>query len=593
MEVDMEVDDIRKDDVLNKEEASVQYAVEILPFIKDAQQSHGMRHGDYQRYRQYCSRKLKRIRSSLDFKSGTRHGYKGKQITEDVITDSRYFHILLVEAERCWSYAMELKLCANTEPRKRFHMMRKLTKAAKYAEELHKICEMEKVEPRTKLEAQAYSYWMRANYKFEVQDWKTAIDLYSQSRSIYEKLASAFLDEATRMLYAQRVEEIGPNIRYCAYNLGQGGMDIKDLMIMKSSAAGQDLLSAKIDAAIKQTREKLASSFGDITWRGKSVPLHNEKARVFILHLQEKESEMARQSTFEGKMELFDNLLMECKDALQAIKEEIGNEMSTKKKNETNLSQLQFIKMYLSYLRQNLMIERNICMIDWMKEKLPVLIGTPKQEIKTKITKPEDLIRLYDGIILSLNEISQLQGIEVDEKLQDEVEAQIVAYKGFRCFYIAQSYQLLKKWVESVSLYDRVITYVNEATLKLKACNNPFLNVLVTKIEELSELAQGHKYNAHALSILESNEVAADVGKLVLSDQVLAERLDVYQEYQNATKKTNLIRFPPEPQPTPCKPLFFDLALNYIDLPNLDHRLEKKPEGVFSALRRGFGFWGS
>ena len=39
------------------------------------------------------------------------------------------------------------------------------------------------------------------------------------------------------------------------------------------------------------------------------------------------------------------------------------------------------------------MIERNICMIDWMKEKLPVLIGAPKQEIKGKITKPEDLIR--------------------------------------------------------------------------------------------------------------------------------------------------------------------------------------------------------
>ena len=55
--------------------------------------------------------------------------------------------------------------------------------------------------------------------------------------------------------------------------------------------------------------------------------MHNEKARVFILHLQEKDSEMDRQSTFEGKMELFDSLLMECKDALQAIKEEVGNEM--------------------------------------------------------------------------------------------------------------------------------------------------------------------------------------------------------------------------------------------------------------------------
>ena len=72
-----------------------------------------------------------------------------------------------------------------------------------------------------------------------MQDWQTAITLYTQSRSIYEKLSGAFMDESLKVLYLQRVEEIGPNIRYCAYNLGQGGMDINDLMKMRSSAAGQ------------------------------------------------------------------------------------------------------------------------------------------------------------------------------------------------------------------------------------------------------------------------------------------------------------------------------------------------------------------
>lgn len=91
---------------------------------------------------------------------------------------------------------------------------------------------------------------MTANFKFEVQDWRVAIDLYTQARSIYEKLASAFLDEATKNLYMQRVDEIGPNIRYCAYNLGQGGTDINDLMKMRLSAVGQDMLAAKIDVCL-------------------------------------------------------------------------------------------------------------------------------------------------------------------------------------------------------------------------------------------------------------------------------------------------------------------------------------------------------
>ena len=88
---------------------------------------------------------------------------------------------------------------------------------------------------------------MKANMKFEVQDWQTAIDLYTHARSIYEKLAGAFMDEDTKTMYLQKVEEISPNIRYCAYNLGKGGLDINELMKMRSSASGQDMLASKID----------------------------------------------------------------------------------------------------------------------------------------------------------------------------------------------------------------------------------------------------------------------------------------------------------------------------------------------------------
>ena len=64
-----------------------------------------------------------------------------------------------------------------------------------------------------------------------------------------------------------------------------------------------------------------------MSWRGKTVPLRNEKARVFILRIQDKNNEIERQESFEKKMEVFDNLLMESKDALQEVKEEISSEM--------------------------------------------------------------------------------------------------------------------------------------------------------------------------------------------------------------------------------------------------------------------------
>lgn len=59
-----------------------------------------------------------------------------------------------MDAERAWSYAMQLKQEANTEPRKRFHLLSRLRKAVKYAEELEHLCESSRVDAKTKLEAQ-------------------------------------------------------------------------------------------------------------------------------------------------------------------------------------------------------------------------------------------------------------------------------------------------------------------------------------------------------------------------------------------------------------------------------------------------------
>lgn len=52
---------------------------------------------------------------------------------------------------------MQLKQEANTEPRKRFHLLARLRKAAKHSEKLEKLCESPSVDAKTKLEAQVCS----------------------------------------------------------------------------------------------------------------------------------------------------------------------------------------------------------------------------------------------------------------------------------------------------------------------------------------------------------------------------------------------------------------------------------------------------
>lgn len=68
---------------------------------------------------------------------------------------SRYLLLPLICSERAWAYAMQLKSESNTEPRKKFHLLNRLRKAVKHAEQLETLCNQHKsCDARTKLEVQ-------------------------------------------------------------------------------------------------------------------------------------------------------------------------------------------------------------------------------------------------------------------------------------------------------------------------------------------------------------------------------------------------------------------------------------------------------
>ena len=92
--------------------------------------------------RQYCSRKLHRLRKALKFPQGTRNRYQGKALNPEMVTNAKFLELHLFVAERAWSYAMELKQeTGKDRPRKKFHMLRKFKRAALWSSQLVKICD--------------------------------------------------------------------------------------------------------------------------------------------------------------------------------------------------------------------------------------------------------------------------------------------------------------------------------------------------------------------------------------------------------------------------------------------------------------------
>lgn len=146
---------------------------------------------------------------------------------------------------------MELKQEANTEPRKRFHMISRLRKALKYSENLMAISQdSQRVDARTKLELVAYTSYIKASFHFEMEQWEEAMSAYKETqlvfqslwsnaykiktllvlinlnwlsyRSIYTQIAQALGEHPEAAVYAEKTAEILPAMRFCAYKTGAG-----------------------------------------------------------------------------------------------------------------------------------------------------------------------------------------------------------------------------------------------------------------------------------------------------------------------------------------------------------------------------------
>ncbi|VDI73750.1 signal recognition particle subunit SRP68 [Mytilus galloprovincialis] len=561
---------------------------EVLQIVKEAQQQHGLRHGDFQRYRGYCSRRIRRLRKSLHFPQGNNRKVLPKKIDMETVTDVRFLHLPLFCAERAWYYAMQLKSEANTEQRKKFHTLAKIKKAVTYAEELAELCKSPKCDAQTQLESQAYLSWIQAGMYFEQEVWDKAMKLYTQAKTIYEKLASAFTEDS-QALYLQMVDEVSPNIRYCAYNIGDESA-IAELKEMRRKG-GEDQLTSHLDDLLSQTREKQTATLSEVTWLGRSVPVKSEPVRVFLLNVQESTKEIESTEGIDGKISIYESLLKQCIDAQQIMRDSLSDDANFKASQrgqaiEGKISNQHYLHSYLMYIRLSKTVDRNLLLIEKLKQYLP---GKSIPE-GHKITKPQDLVRLYDIIIQNLNEIPNLQGVETD--LSEETAVKSTSYKAFRSYYIAQSFLAAKKWTETIALYERVLKHASQALKGCKKLKN-LSKQEISSIEELVNRVNGEKYSCHANSILDLETVAEPVADIsLIKKKPLIDRFDDYIEDKSVTtKKPNLVSFPPDFEPIPCRPLFFDLALNHVDFPSIESKMEQKKSGGLTGMVKGW-LWG-
>ncbi|KAL0892893.1 hypothetical protein ABMA27_014576 [Loxostege sticticalis] len=563
-------------------------SLEIFRITKDAQQQHGLRHGDYQRYRGYCSRRIRRLRKVLKIPQGDRRHYRRRDVTTTHLSaasaESRLLCVPLLQAERAWAHAMQLRQEANTEPRKKFHLVSRLKKAVAHAQTLLQLCESGVCDARTQLEAGAYAAWLGGILLVELQQWRAAAESLQRASLVLDNLCAALpIDE--RHVYRQKSEELKPSLRYCAYNIGDESA-AGDLVAMRSQG-----LIDNLDSLMAQAKESRSGVMHEVEWRGRRVTVRPEKVRLFLIALQDFDKSVAAAQTVEGKIDILENILMDCKDAISAIKDEIKNDPKLKAASaqETQSSGISYLLSYLMYLRLVRTIERNNLLVQQAEEARKN--GT---QIDGKKVRPHDLTRLYEIILQNFTELQQLPGFESDASYQKEIETQMKAYRAFRCFYIAQVLTGLRRFREALAMLERSNNYTNESlTSKLDD------QQLKDKLQVLKKDIESCKFEVHADSVLEDDEEQDEekYSSKYKDKKPLVDRLDDYREdTQVLTKNPNVYKMPPPMEAIPCKPLFFDLACNFVEFPNLDDKTgaadNKKQGAGLTGLVKGILGWG-
>ncbi|CAM9335457.1 unnamed protein product [Choristocarpus tenellus] len=617
------------------EVVSIKLSLKVHEVIKECQNQNGIRHGDYQRYRQYCSRRLKRVRSSRDVKFlfGKGKNFVPKELTADVATTSRHLEIPLMMAERAWAYAM-LKKQESAKAPYRFthHMMKRLSKAAKWAKDLEMLC-AETADERSCLEASSYSAWMSGNVLLEKEAWEEALEFFSTAHRICEELGKVGHIE-DQDLFTHRVEEMEPILRYCRYNIQSSGKDgnkvksgeaeaqLLEMGRGVGGAGGGDLLAAKLESVLAEARKKQAHALDSVEWRGQRVPVRSEVLRVALV----KADELAKRILSNGECDKgttagasvvtgaeggvakgaevspgqYLRMFGAYDEALTAIGEEAGRLQGKGggAKMEAQRAEYEALRAYAQHHKLCLMLQRNKHLVNDLQSVCKSEEGSGIEGAgagirsggEDAIGKSADIVHVYDALLQSLRAmIKNLGGgedvndvlAEEEDELLESARADEARYRAFRCFYVTEVFASREKWSEAAALFDHTRRLCAEAAEMFPDGNDDPRAKSLSRLEGMVEGAQ-HRPAAHALLIKarRENELVKDVGGLSISGRgggskgrapTLEERL---LEFDGGRKEEAFLigDFPPGLRLMPCKPRLLDLAFDHLEFPDLDNR---------------------
>mmetsp|Transcript_7522 Transcript_7522/g.15704 ORF Transcript_7522/g.15704 Transcript_7522/m.15704 type:complete len:713 (+) Transcript_7522:130-2268(+) len=466
------------------------------------------------------------------------------------------------------------KATASSPAKIRRHYVRRLRKAVAYATELESRTKVS-CDDRTAVEARAYAGWMRGTLALEVGDWQSACTEYGSALTICRALGQGESSAATtagtngdngaeasasdtaaaaavaaedlemRDFFAARAEHVlEPLLRYCQYELQEGGMDqsaLASLMKAQEDAENALLAASSFPAAARQQqqssplRSKLdslrddkrfdeasaGSSMATVHFRSRDVAVESQVLRFDLLKIVDLRSELAKErqdgakdsAAYETK---FLSLLSLYDDAISLASSDLKEYQAMKAGPAVNAKKFEFQSLlgYIKYEKLKLLMGRNEDMVDNLR--------AAEEEAGNDVTPKtlEQIAHLYDALLQDARSVAQLPGGSPDgsgaEEDEDEfvleANANVLRLRALRCYYVARLYALdiVAKHAEAAALFDQCKLLASRAAEEIAACQD-MDDSLIESMDSLEDKIRAAKNRSVACAFLARLEAKEEV----------------------------------------------------------------------------------
>ncbi|VDK27323.1 unnamed protein product [Gongylonema pulchrum] len=329
----------------------------------------------------------------------------------------------------------------------------------------------------------------------------------------------------------------------------------------------------------------------NIEWGNEQVVVTNDNVKNLLRSFEQFDSQLAQRAAYEDKIILYEQLLSSIRDVAQALADEQKKTGGFGMRAD-NTSSHQLTMAYLDFMRLSKTVERYL-----------LIIAHTRAQTEKK-TKPQDLIRLYDTVIETCEEILKLPGAASCEQLKVAYGIKVEYYRAFRCFYMAEAHAGISKWAEASALHERAMQRTVAASRLLQDVReNSFLVENEEALKTLQEQIVASKYAAQANRLAQAADSVKEGEKNRLMDtRPLLDTLNEFRKIKPENllgneQSVRVVSLPPSFIPMPNKPMFFDLALNHIKMPDLEAKIasyvsDKKETPVSNVTKEKRGTTG-